>query len=254
MKVKRIIPIIVAAVVIVGGITVYYTIASATDNSRSDLTINDPLFSTNQSSLYYKLEQAIGDEGMPSDSITVNLNNTVNINGAEYYRVYNYATRSAYTTPKIYESSNNNFSQLVSNPVYISNSGSVIKDASSSITKNFNSNLENLSENEKYNSIYQIVAEYVEGYTANNPNYKLSENDNYEGNLNNIPNIKIDLNNYKIINNIKCYKAIIHLNSKEIIIYAGLDGYIYIPSKINYEELFFPTYLNQNISVENSNV
>ena len=80
MKVKRIIPIIVAAVVIVGGITVYYTIASATDNSISSLTVNNPLFSTNQSSLYYKLEQAIGDEGMPSDSITVNLNNTVNIN------------------------------------------------------------------------------------------------------------------------------------------------------------------------------
>ena len=254
MKVKRIIPIIVAAVVIVGGITVYYTIASATDNSISSLTVNNPLFSTNQSSLYYKLEQAIGDEGMPSDSITVNLNNTVNINGEEYYKVYNYATRSAYTTPNIYKSSNNNFSQSVSDPVYVSSSGSIIKEASSLITKDFNNNLENLSQNEKYNSIYQIVAEYVEGYTANNPNYKLSENDNYEGNLNNIPNIKIDLNNYKIINNIKCYKAIIHLNLKEIIIYAGLDGYIYIPSKINYEELFFPTYLNQNISVENSNV
>lgn len=254
MKVKRIIPIIVAAVVIVGGITVYYTIASATDNSISSLTVNNPLFSTNQSSLYYKLEQAIGDEGMPSDSITVNLNNTVNINGEEYYKVYNYATRSAYTTPKIYKSSNNNFSQSVSDPVYVSSSGSIIKEASSLITKDFNNNLENLSQNEKYNSIYQIVAEYVEGYTANNPNYKLSENDNYEGNLNNIPNIKIDLNNYKIINNIKCYKAIIHLNLKEIIIYAGLDGYIYIPSKINYEELFFPTYLNQNISAENSNV
>ena len=254
MKVKRIIPIIVAAVVIVGGITVYYNIASATDNSISSLTVNNPLFSTNQSSLYYKLEQAIGDEGMPSDSITVNLNNTVNINGEEYYKVYNYATRSAYTTPKIYKSSNNNFSQSVSDPVYVSSSGSIIKEASSLITKDFNNNLENLSQNEKYNSIYQIVAEYVEGYTANNPNYKLSENDNYEGNLNNIPNIKIDLNNYKIINNIKCYKAIIHLNLKEIIIYAGLDGYIYIPSKINYEELFFPTYLNQNISAENSNV
>ena len=254
MKVKRIIPIIVAAVVIVGGITVYYTIASATDNSISSLTVNNPLFSTNQSSLYYKLEQAIGDEGMPSDSITVNLNNTVNITGEEYYKVYNYATRSAYTTPKIYKSSNNNFSQSVSDPVYVSSSGSIIKEASSLITKDFNNNLENLSQNEKYNSIYQIVAEYVEGYTANNPNYKLSENDNYEGNLNNIPNIKIDLNNYKIINNIKCYKAIIHLNLKEIIIYAGLDGYIYIPSKINYEELFFPTYLNQNISAENSNV
>ena len=254
MKVKRIIPIIVAAVVIFGGITVYYTIASATDTSISSLTVNNPLFSTNQSSLYYKLEQAIGDEGMPSDSITVNLNNTVNINGEEYYKVYNYATRSAYTTPKIYKSSNNNFSQSVSDPVYVSSSGSIIKEASSLITKDFNNNLENLSQNEKYNSIYQIVAEYVEGYTANNPNYKLSENDNYEGNLNNIPNIKIDLNNYKIINNIKCYKAIIHLNLKEIIIYAGLDGYIYIPSKINYEELFFPTYLNQNISAENSNV
>lgn len=254
MKVKRIIPIIVAAVVIVGGITVYYTIASATDNSISSLTVNNPLFSTNQSSLYYKLEQAIGDEGMPSDSITVNLNNTVNINGEEYYKVYNYATRSAYTTPKIYKSSNNNFSQSVSDPVYVSSSGSIIKEASSLITKDFNNNLENLSQNEKYNSIYQVVAEYVEGYTANNPNYKLSENDNYEGNLNNIPNIKIDLNNYKIINNIKCYKAIIHLNLKEIIIYAGLDGYIYIPSKTNYEELFFPAYLNQNINVENSNV
>ena len=176
MKVKRIIPIIVAAVVIVGGITVYYTIASATDNSISSLTVNNPLFSTNQSSLYYKLEQAIGDEGMPSDSITVNLNNTVNINGEEYYKVYNYATRSAYTTPKIYKSSNNNFSQSVSDPVYVSSSGSIIKEASSLITKDFNNNLENLSQNEKYNSIYQIVAEYVEGYTANNPNYKLSEN------------------------------------------------------------------------------
>ena len=251
MKVKRIIPIIVAAVVIVGGITVYYTIASATDNSISSLTVNNPLFSTNQSSLYYKLEQAIGDEGMPSDSITVNLNNTVNINGEEYYKVYNYATRSAYTTPKIYKSSNNNFSQSVSDPVYVSSSGSIIKEASSLITKDFNNNLENLSQNEKYNSIYQIVAEYVEGYTANNPNYKLSKNDNYEGNLNNAPTIKINLNTYKTI---KCYEATVSLNLKEITIYAALDGYIYVPSKTNYEELFFPTYLNQSITVEDSNV
>ena len=191
---------------------------------------------------------------MPSDSITVNLNNTVTINGEAYYKVYNYATRSAYTTPEIYEGENNNFSQLMSEPIYVSESGGVIKDASSSTSTEFNNNLENLSQNEQYNSLYQIVAEYVEGYTANNPNYKLSKNDNYEGNLNNVLTIKINLNTYKTINNIKCYKATVSLNSKEITIYAALDGYIYVPSKTNYEELFFPTYLNQSITVEDSNV
>lgn len=191
---------------------------------------------------------------MPSNSITVNLNNTVTINGETYYKVYNYATRSAYTTPEIYEGENNNFSQLISEPIYVSESGGVIKDASSSTSAEFNNNLENLSQNEQYNSLYQIVAEYVEGYTANNPNYKLSKNDNYEGNLNNVPTIKINLNTYKTINNIKCYEATVSLNSKEITIYAALDGYIYVPSKTNYEELFFPTYLNQSITVEDSNV
>lgn len=191
---------------------------------------------------------------MPSNSITVNLNNTVTISGEAYYKVYNYATRSAYTTPEIYEGENNNFSQLMSEPIYVSESGGVIKDASSSTSTEFNNNLENLSQNEQYNSLYQIVAEYVEGYTANNPNYKLSKNDNYEGNLNNVPTIKINLNTYKTINNIKCYEATVSLNSKEITIYAALDGYIYVPSKTNYEELFFPTYLNQSITVEDSNV
>ena len=188
---------------------------------------------------------------MPSDSITVNLNNTVTINGEAYYKVYNYATRSAYTTPEIYEGENNNFSQLMSEPIYVSERGGVIKDASSSTSTEFNNNLENLSQNEQYNSLYQIVAEYVEGYTANNFNYKLSKNDNYEGNLNNAPTIKINLNTYKTI---KCYEATVSLNLKEITIYAALDGYIYVPSKTNYEELFFPTYLNQSITVEDSNV
>ena len=226
MSVKKIVIPIVIAVVIVGGWV----------------------------AVYCKLEQAVGDEGMPSDSITVNLNNTVTINGEAYYKVYNYATRSAYTTPEIYEGENNNFSQLMSEPIYVSESGGVIKDASSSTSTEFNNNLENLSQNEQYNSLYQIVAEYVEGYTANNPNYKLSKNDNYEGNLNNVPTIKINLNTYKTINNIKCYEATVSLNSKEITIYAALDGYIYVPSKTNYEELFFPTYLNQSITVEDSNV
>ena len=226
MSVKKIVIPIVIAVVIVGGWV----------------------------AVYCKLEQAGGDEGMPSNSITVNLNNTVTINGEAYYKVYNYATRSAYTTPEIYEGENNNFSQLISEPIYVSESGGVIKDASSSTSTEFNNNLENLSQNEQYNSLYQIVAEYVEGYTANNPNYKLSKNDNYEGNLNNVPTIKINLNTYKTINNIKCYEATVSLNSKEITIYAALDGYIYVPSKTNYEELFFPTYLNQSITVEDSNV
>lgn len=127
---------------------------------------------------------------------------------------------------KYVKEKNNNFSQLMSEPIYISESGGVIKDASSSTSTEFNNNLENLSQNEQYNSLYQIVAEYVEGYTANNPNYKLSKNDNYEGNLNNVPTIKINLNTYKTINNIKCYEATVSLNSKEITIYAALDGYI----------------------------
>lgn len=258
MSKNKLIVLIVVAVIVACGVGYYgYTTVKAStvsENTSSSLKENKPLFSTAESNLYYKLEQAVGDEGMPSDSITVNLNNTVTINGEAYYKVYNYATRSAYTTPEIYEGENNNFSQLMSEPIYVSESGGVIKDASSSTSTEFNNNLENLSQNEQYNSLYQIVAEYVEGYTANNPNYKLSKNDNYEGNLNNVPTIKINLNTYKTINNIKCYEATVSLNSKEITIYAALDGYIYVPSKTNYEELFFPTYLNQSITVEDSNV
>lgn len=258
MSKNKLIVLIVVAVIVACGVGYYgYTTVKAStvsENTSNSLKENKPLFSTAESNLYYKLEQAVGDEGMPSDSITVNLNNTVTINGEAYYKVYNYATRSAYTTPEIYEGENNNFSQLMSEPIYVSESGGVIKDASISTSTEFNNNLENLSQNEQYNSLYQIVAEYVEGYTANNPNYKLSKNDNYEGNLNNVPTIKINLNTYKTINNIKCYKATVSLNSKEITIYAALDGYIYVPSKTNYEELFFPTYLNQSITVEDSNV
>ena len=258
MSKNKLIVLIVVAVIVVCGVGYYgYTTVKAntvSENTGNSLKENKPLFSTAESNLYYKLEQAVGDEGMPSDSITVNLNNTVTINGEAYYKVYNYATRSAYTTPEIYEGENNNFSQLISEPIYVSESGGVIKDASSSTSTEFNNNLENLSQNEQYNSLYEIVAEYVEGYTANNPNYKLSKNDNYEGNLNNVPTIKINLNTYKTINNIKCYEATVSLNSKEITIYAALDGYIYVPSKTNYEELFFPTYLNQSITVEDSNV
>ncbi len=258
MSKNKLIVLIVVAVIVACGVGYYgYTTVKAStvsENTSNSLKENKPLFSTAESNLYYKLEQAVGDEGMPSDSITVNLNNTVTINGEAYYKVYNYATRSAYTTPEIYEGENNNFSQLMSEPIYVSESGGVIKDASSSTSTEFNNNLENLSQNEQYNSLYQIVAEYVEGYTANNPNYKLSKNDNYEGNLNNVPTIKINLNTYKTINNIKCYEATVSLNSKEITIYAALDGYIYVPSKTNYEELFFPTYLNQSITVEDSNV
>ena len=255
MSKNKLIVLIVVAVIVVCGVGYYgYTTVKAntvSENTGNSLKENKPLFSTAESNLYYKLEQAVGDEGMPSDSITVNLNNTVTINGEAYYKVYNYATRSAYTTPEIYEGENNNFSQLMSEPIYVSESGGVIKDASSSTSTEFNNNLENLSQNEQYNSLYEIVAEYVEGYTANNPNYKLSKNDNYEGNLNNAPTIKINLNTYKTI---KCYEATVSLNLKEITIYAALDGYIYVPSKTNYEELFFPTYLNQSITVEDSNV
>lgn len=258
MSKNKLIVLIVVAVIVVCGVGYYgYTTVKAntvSENTGNSLKENKPLFSTAESNLYYKLEQAVGDEGMPSNSITVNLNNTVTINGKAYYKVYNYATRSAYTTPEIYEGENNNFSQLMSEPIYVSESGGVIKDASSSTSTEFNNNLENLSQNEQYNSLYEIVAEYVEGYTANNPNYKLSKNDNYEGNLNNVPTIKINLNTYKTINNIKCYEATVSLNSKEITIYAALDGYIYVPSKTNYDELFFPTYLNQSITVEDSNV
>ena len=229
MSKNKLIVLIVVAVIVVCGVGYYgYTTVKAntvSENTGNSLKENKPLFSTAESNLYYKLEQAVGDEGMPSNSITVNLNNTVTINGEAYYKVYNYATRSAYTTPKIYERENNNFSQLMSEPIYVSESGGVIKDASSSTSTEFNNNLENLSQNEQYNSLYQIVAEYVEGYTANNPNYKLSKNDNYEGNLNNVPTIKINLNTYKTI---KCYEATVSLNSKEITIYAALDGYIYM--------------------------
>ena len=258
MSIKKIIPLIVAVVIIVAGVAVYCTTASASTNSTSTsmnnkLTVSDPLFSSGQSTLYYKLEQAVGDVGIPSDSITVNLNNTVTINGHKYYKVYNYATRSAYTIPKIYEGSNDNFSQLISTPEYVSENGTTLDDVSSSIITEYNNELNNLTKNQQYNSLYQIVAEYVEGYTANNPNYKLSKNDNYEGDLNDAPTIKISLNTYKTIDNIKYYESIVSLNSKEITLYTALDGSIYVPSKTSYEEIFFPAYLNQNIIVEDSN-
>ena len=257
-KKKIIIPIVVAVVVACGvgyyGYTTVKTNTVTSSSNSSNLTVNNPLFSTGQSNLYYKLEQAVGDIGMPSDSITVNLNNSVNINGETYYKVYNYATRSAYTTPVIYESSNNSFSQLTSEPVYVSESGNIIKNASSEMVTEFNNNLDKLTNEQKYNSLYQIVSEYVEGYTANNHNYQTSKNDNYEGDLNNAPIIKINMSDYKTINNIKCYEATVSLNSKNITIYVALDGYIYVQSKTDYEELFFPSYLNKNISVEESNV
>lgn len=264
---KIIIPIIVVAVACGVGYYCYHVVktntvsentttssSSTSATTSNNLTVDNPLFSTGQSSLYYKLEQAVGDTGMPSDSITVNLNNSVTINGETYYKVYNYATRSAYTTPIIYEGTDNNFSQLVSEPVYVSENGNIVKDASSEVTTEFNDNLSKLSNEEKYNSLYQIVAEYVEGYTANNPNYKTEDNDNYEGDLNDAPTIKINMDNYKTINNMDCYEATVTLNSKEITIYVALDGYIYVQSKTDYEELFFPAYLNENVSVEESNV
>lgn len=254
---KIVIPTIIIAI-IVSGLIIYChykknNYATTIINSNS-LTVHNPLFSTDQSNLYYKLEQVIGDIGMPSNSITVNLENSVTINGETYYKVYNYATRAAYTTPVIYEGKENNFSQLVSRPIYVSEDGQIIKDVSNKIEKNYYDNLNKLSNEEKYNSLYQIVAEYVEGYTANNPNYKLDKNDNYQGELNNSPNMKIDVSSYKTINNVKCYKATINLDSKNITIYVALDGYIYIQSKADYEKLFFPAYLAENISVENSNV
>ena len=142
MSKNKLIVLIVVAVIVVCGVGYYgYTTVKAntvSENTGNSLKENKPLFSTAESNLYYKLEQAVGDEGMPSNSITVNLNNTVTINGKAYYKVYNYATRSAYTTPEIYEGENNNFSQLISEPIYVSESGGVIKDASSSTSTEFN--------------------------------------------------------------------------------------------------------------------
>ena len=259
MKKKKIIIAIIIVLIIVIGCVGFF-IYSSQENSNnsgsgtSSASSSTSLFSSNESALYYKLEQAVGDIGMPSNSITVNLNNTVTVNGETYYKVYNYATRAAYTTPKIYEGYNDNFSQLIAEPVYVSESGNTLTDESSDVSNEYYSSLDKLTESEQYTSIHQIVAEYVEGYTANNPEYKLSKNDNYEGNLNDAPTIKIDLNNYKTIENIKCYEATVSLNSKEITIYAALDGYIYIPSKTSFEELFFPAYENENVTVESIDV
>lgn len=239
---KVVIPIIVAAVIIAWA-TIYCTTVKASNNSNvtyNNLSISDPLFSTEQSSLYYKLEQAMGDVGIPNDSITVNLNTTVTINGKEYYKVYNYATKSAHINSKtINESTSNNFSQLISQPIYISKSGDILYSVCNDTMKKFDDNLNELTTDEKYNSLYQIVSEYINSYTANNPDFELSKSKNYEGNLNKIPNINVNLSDYKIINNIKCYYIEFELNSKKIILYASLGGYIYISSKTTFNELFF---------------
>lgn len=213
------------------------TNSSATTSSQNSSNVIKPSFTSQEQNNYYKLSQNVGDIGMPSASMTTNLNQSKVINGTSYYKTYSYDTRAAYqndtSTP-----SNNNYSHLINTKIMSLNSQTVSNETFGTIDTS------NLSNNQIQNQIAQIAALYVEGYTANNPNLEVSSNSDYESNLNEVPTLSVDLNNTKNINNETLYNVIVTLNNKEIPIYVGLDGYIYISSENYFNELFFPNKAN----------
>lgn len=210
--------------------TIQTSINILTQNSSN---IIKPTFTTQEQSTYYKLSQNVGDIGMPSASMTTNLNEPKEINGVAYYKTYSYDTRAAYqndtSTP-----TNNNYSHLIDSKIISLNGASISNDLFGTL------NTSELSNTQIENEIAKIAAMYVEGYTANNPSIKPGVNDDYESNLNEIPIMSVNLNITKNINNETLYNVIVTLNNKQIPIYVGLDGYIYIASENYFNELFFP--------------
>lgn len=259
---KKIIIISIIAIIIVLGIVMYIYIPNnnnATNKSQTTTTdgtkINNtpPVaattttnlsastnmyssnksFSKNESDLYYSLETVAGDCGLPSASLITNLDNVMTENGISYYKVYNYATRSDYN--------NDNSSEQDGNYSHMLNVRVLSTDGKSLSPSDFKSiDFAKLTNEQKTNSIFKIAAQYVEGYTANYPGLKVEPNDNYEGNLNNIPDMQINLNNTKQINGQTLYQVIVSINNYDTPIYVGLDGFIYISSPNDFYKIFFP--------------
>lgn len=194
-------------------------------------------FSKEDISNYYKLSQNVGDIGLPSASMTTNLEAYKTIDGVNYYSTYSYDTRAAYqndtSTPQ-----GGNYSHMISSKIVSLNNQTVLENTFGLIDSSKMSSLE------IENQVYKIAAMYVEGYTANDPKLVVSENDNYEGNLNLIPEMKVNLNNYKDSGKGKLYEVIASLNGYNTPIYVGLDGYIYVSSEQDFNQLFFPNKAN----------
>lgn len=222
--------------------------ANATNVTKDDsqkLSLPTPLFTDEQKTNYYKISQAVGDIGLPSNSLVTNLDNYKVIDGVKYFDAYSYATRTSLTTPVLREDANNNFSGQVNEYKLVGLNGKKLDNSNVASSEDIN----NLSSEDKYIQLYKIASEYIEGYTANYPNMKIESNDNYEGNLNDITDLKIDLNNTKVIAGHKTYEVIVDINNFHTPIYVGLDGYIFVSTPTDYEQLFFPGWLNQNIPI-----
>lgn len=203
-------------------------------NDNSDDTTTS--FSDEESATYYKLAQIAGDYGLPAKSLVVNLSYPKKINGINYYKAYSYSTRSNYgkdkTTPI-----NNNYS-------HFDNVKIISLDGKSISTSQFGEmDFSKLTSKEKYNEVYKLAAQYVQAYTANYPDLSVSSNDNYEGNLNNVPDLKINLNDTKIVNGQTLYQVIVSTNNYETPIYVGIDGFIFVNSETDFNQLFFPNKL-----------
>ena len=191
------------------------------------------LFSKEDMKNYYKLSQNVGDIGLPSSSMTTNLDSYKTIDGVNYYSTYSYDTRSAYGNDTSVVKDRNH-AHLVNSKIISLDKKSISKDDFGKIS------IDNLNDMQLEREICRIAAMYIEGYTANDPNLVVNENDNYQGNLNILPDMKVNINNYKIINNEKVYQVVVTLNGYTIPLYVGLDGYVYVSSEQDYDELFFP--------------
>lgn len=248
MKAKSIIGIVVAiGVIVVGGIYIdssmnnkstinntkaVGTIAVAKENNQTFKSTKVP-FSQNETDSYYKLSQVVGDIGLPSGSMTTNLNLYNTINGVNYYKTYTYDTRSAYN--------NDNTTPVNGNYSHLSNMKIVSLDGQSLSESQFGTlNTSKLSNSDIESQIYKIASMYVEGYTANNPKFVVNANDNYEGNLNAEPTLAINLSNTKSMNNETLYAVTVSINNNNVTMYVGLDGYVYVASQSDYNKLFFP--------------
>ncbi|MGL4453230.1 MAG: hypothetical protein ACRCTZ_18875 [Sarcina sp.] len=206
-------------------------------NSNTTIINSNKSFSKEDMSNYYKLSQNVGDIGLPSAAMTTNLDAYKTIDGVNYYSTYSYDTRAAYqndtSTPQ-----GGNHSHMVSSKIVSLNNQTISKSTFGIIDSS------KMSATNIENQIYKIAAMYVEGYTANDPNLVVSANDNYEGNLNVIPEMQVNLNNTKEVGNEKLYEVIANLNGYSTPIYVGLDGYIYISSEQDFNQLFFPNRVN----------
>lgn len=59
-----------------------------------------------------------------------------------------------------------------------------------------------------------------------------------------MPELQIDLNATKQINNETLYKVTANINNRSTSFYVGLDGFIFVSSQNDYNQLFFPNKIN----------